>query len=573
MAVEPNTLPNLKDPKTRNAALLAVPINGKALVPQTLDAAINGKRADGTAMTPAEQDALARALGFNNYQELMTAIEKNIPFGDQKQSREQEQDSGLRNPLAPNEFGSATSIWETNAFFSAISSAYNSVLDVVGGFLRQHAPSGVFDFASRAFGRVDMTQVLPGEAGRILSALGSIESGGLVIGRVNYHERGTICDSHLKEGIENDLNGRALGAYQVMADEVAEWAARNGHPGVTPREFFNDPKLQDEICLSEIKHLLATRNRFGRYNTPQDVASIWLTGRPVGAVSANASDGGITQSGYVSRFSRFYNRLEEAAAVAETNPVQDAAWTAQMAAAHGNARTFYLDTAMAYLNAIVHPTSQAECVTAVRGALRRAGLDIPDGTFVGDPQRSLGRSGFIPVVASKADFDHYKPQLGDVMVEMMGEHHHTAMFIKRDNGTYGFNADFAHNVKKDDPLGIYGGQGYRDAAKEERLSIMIWRSPNIVSAHLTPAPAVVASHQPAAAAATVATNNNAAIPKTQPAQSSRSTALAAIRSEQAATVGETAPAPTAPNKAAFVLNKAFQAAVNLAGTTLIPRSS
>ncbi len=68
---------------------------------------------------------------------------------------------------------------------------------------------------------------------------------------------------------------RAHGAYQIMGNNIAPWSKEALGYSVTPQQFLSDPKLQDRIALAKIGQY------YNKYQNPQDVASMWFSGRPL----------------------------------------------------------------------------------------------------------------------------------------------------------------------------------------------------------------------------------------------------------------------------------------------------
>jgi hypothetical protein len=104
---------------------------------------------------------------------------------------------------------------------------------------------------------------------------------------------------------------QAYGAYQVMGKNVPAWTAAALGRSMSPQEFLNDEKAQDEVA----------QHRFGgymdQYGTPQDAASMWFSGKPF-AQGANLSDGYNNGSQYVSKFMK---ALNNGATPGDTSPM------------------------------------------------------------------------------------------------------------------------------------------------------------------------------------------------------------------------------------------------------------
>jgi hypothetical protein len=122
-------------------------------------------------------------------------------------------------------------------------------------------------------------------------AISSIESGG------NYHAIGP----------DTGKMGRALGKYQVMSANVGPWSREVLGREISPREFINDPKLQDEIF----------QGKFGQYVQkygPEGASRAWFAGEG-GMNNPNAKDAfGTTVSEYSRRFTKALGPDQDAAA-------------------------------------------------------------------------------------------------------------------------------------------------------------------------------------------------------------------------------------------------------------------
>jgi hypothetical protein len=91
--------------------------------------------------------------------------------------------------------------------------------------------------------------------------------------------------------------GRALGKYQVMSENVGPWSEEVLGRRITPREFVNNPDLQDQIF----------NGKFGSYVDkygPDGAARAWFAGEQ-GMKNPNAKDAfGTTVSEYSRRFNK-----------------------------------------------------------------------------------------------------------------------------------------------------------------------------------------------------------------------------------------------------------------------------
>lgn len=67
---------------------------------------------------------------------------------------------------------------------------------------------------------------------------------------------------------------RAFGKYQVMGANIPMWTKEVVGKSMTPQEFLNDPAAQDAVAVAKMAQ------SYTKYGTPEDVASIWFSGRP-----------------------------------------------------------------------------------------------------------------------------------------------------------------------------------------------------------------------------------------------------------------------------------------------------
>jgi hypothetical protein len=120
-----------------------------------------------------------------------------------------------------------------------------------------------------------------GSSSPYANAISTVESGG------NYREVGPHTGNM----------GRALGKYQIMSANVGPWSKEVLGREVSPREFINDPGIQDAIF----------NGKFGQYVDkygPDGAARAWFAGEG-GMNNPNARDVfGTTVSEYSRRFNR-----------------------------------------------------------------------------------------------------------------------------------------------------------------------------------------------------------------------------------------------------------------------------
>ena len=120
----------------------------------------------------------------------------------------------------------------------------------------------------------------------IMDRLSAVESGG------NYQALGPEVTSGMYAG------ERALGKYQVMPGNLATWSMEALGREVTPDEFLADPDIQEAI----VRH--QTERNYERYGNPEDVASVWFTGRPVAEAGDAADVTGTTNTEYQRKFAQ-----------------------------------------------------------------------------------------------------------------------------------------------------------------------------------------------------------------------------------------------------------------------------
>lgn len=98
---------------------------------------------------------------------------------------------------------------------------------------------------------------------------------------------------------------RALGKYQIMEDNMRSWGKDATGRDITVAEFIADPKLQDQIAEYQMSEIAKFHPK------PEDIASIWFTGRPTSNKSAGAAKDDLGTSGnqYVDSVMKLYNGL------------------------------------------------------------------------------------------------------------------------------------------------------------------------------------------------------------------------------------------------------------------------
>lgn len=121
------------------------------------------------------------------------------------------------------------------------------------------------------------------KASKIAEALAQIESGG------NYNAVGPTVKGK-----------NAYGKYQIMEQNVPSWGKAATGQEVTLNQFKTDKSLQDRIALYKIQGYL------DQGYSPQDIASLWLSGRPLSGNQRRDLATGISVPDYVERFNKYY---------------------------------------------------------------------------------------------------------------------------------------------------------------------------------------------------------------------------------------------------------------------------
>jgi len=124
----------------------------------------------------------------------------------------------------------------------------------------------------------------------LIQSIKDIESSG-----GDYAARGPIIKSGQYKG------ERAMGAYQVMPGNLAEWSKDAFGKVVTEEQFMNSPEMQDALFLHRMEKAKQ------KYGTIEDAVSVWFTGDPV-STGGKKSDGYMTGSEYLNKFQNGYIR-------------------------------------------------------------------------------------------------------------------------------------------------------------------------------------------------------------------------------------------------------------------------
>lgn len=154
---------------------------------------------------------------------------------------------------------------------------------------------------------------------RVMSALGSVESGHNRTAHVNYGAVGPT----IKRG--SYAGDNALGAYQVMGRNIPSWAKQARAAGVLSEQnfkllsdngfnaktFLNHPEIQDAVVYTQIaKNIYRVGGRGGPLTEGmvKDVASIWFTGTTLDKARGR-TDGISTTESYTNMVAGHYGKL------------------------------------------------------------------------------------------------------------------------------------------------------------------------------------------------------------------------------------------------------------------------
>lgn len=92
----------------------------------------------------------------------------------------------------------------------------------------------------------------------------------------------------------------AFGKYQIMEQNVPSWGKEATGKNVTLQDFKSNHDLQDRIAVYKINSLLQ------QGHSPQDVASIWLSGKPLQGNQRKDLATGISVPSYVANFNKAF---------------------------------------------------------------------------------------------------------------------------------------------------------------------------------------------------------------------------------------------------------------------------
>lgn len=142
----------------------------------------------------------------------------------------------------------------------------------------------------------------------IREAIGKFESGG------RYDAKGPTVTKGMYQGQQ------ALGKYQVMPGNVASWTKAALGKSLTPEQFLKDSKAQDAVADYQMKII------YDKHGTWQDVASTWLTGKPVKKAGNVKDDNGTNVPKYLAGVGKYLpapsTALQNTQSSQLTGPVQ-----------------------------------------------------------------------------------------------------------------------------------------------------------------------------------------------------------------------------------------------------------
>lgn len=100
---------------------------------------------------------------------------------------------------------------------------------------------------------------------------------------------------------------RAYGYSQVMGSNIPGWTKQYYGQPLTAQQYLQNPEAQRAVTEGRVNELLQ------QGYSPQDVASIWFSGRPLSKVSGNTKDVyGTTVNQYINKFNKGYLGAREA---------------------------------------------------------------------------------------------------------------------------------------------------------------------------------------------------------------------------------------------------------------------
>lgn len=173
-----------------------------------------------------------------------------------------------------------------------------------GVAIKAYPASKVLGFRQPPSGQQIQQSILPKDAnpelGHVMQGISYVESGG------DYNS----ISKPARDGM------RSYGKYQISGHNIPSWTNEAlGHP-LSIKQFLSDPQAQEQTAAFHINKLLQTGNN------PQDVASIWFSGRPQNKAGNARDTYGTTVPEYVKKFNQGYLKSKTISSIAPFNPKQ-----------------------------------------------------------------------------------------------------------------------------------------------------------------------------------------------------------------------------------------------------------
>lgn len=124
----------------------------------------------------------------------------------------------------------------------------------------------------------------------MMAAIGSVESGG------RYGVMGGVIPSS---------GDRAYGKYQVMGANIPSWTKEALGKEMTPDEYLKDSGAQDAVARFKMNQYLQ------KFGTIGDVASVWLSGRPLQNNTRKDQVTGISVPAYAEKVMKLFNEYSK----------------------------------------------------------------------------------------------------------------------------------------------------------------------------------------------------------------------------------------------------------------------
>lgn len=131
----------------------------------------------------------------------------------------------------------------------------------------------------------------------MMSAIGEVESSG------RYGVTGKVIPSS---------GDRAYGKYQVMGNNIPSWTEEAIGKSMTPDEFLKNPSAQDAVARFKMNQY------YQKFGTIEDVASVWLSGRPLKNNASKDQVTGISTPAYAAKVMNLYKKYSTGQPMAPT---------------------------------------------------------------------------------------------------------------------------------------------------------------------------------------------------------------------------------------------------------------